>query len=83
MPVRKAPVQSTGSTNAGGRGATGLSQCHWAGGGKVGQALWETVWCFCKKLSIFYPVTQQPHSLVFTQRNQKLMFTQKPAQRCL
>ena len=37
------------------QGSSGaLSQRRW--GGKAGQALWEAVWCFCKKLSIFYLV---------------------------
>ena len=47
IPVRKAPVHSTGSTNAGGRAATGLSQCR-GGRAKWGRHFGRQIGVFVK-----------------------------------
>jgi hypothetical protein len=53
---------------------------------KIDQPLWKAVFLILIKpntLLLYNPTIQQLHALVFSQRNWKLMSTQKPAQKCL
>lgn len=82
IPIRMAKIWNTEDTRFWqGCGKIGtLIHCWWKC--KIVQKVWKTVWWFLRKPNMFYHITQQLFSLVFTQMNRNFTFTQKSAHRC-